>query len=1194
MTNCFSVAKINPAPLRSLKQYINSLDNIYMKLPKLLLAIAITVMSASGTRAQFSETIFYDTLTKVSSDGYVHSCLADGKYIYVSGSSFSETSPLPTVTKMDTAGNVIWTATDESDNRFSGNWGFKNSMNSCRSTIKSGNRIFTAAEPRAFALPTTLLHEVWCISDSTGVLLWKLNINKSWIVRLADYSDTSIIAITRTTSASNTFIGIYDYHLIHKQTGALIYSKHFGDAGLSLFNEPNVFVDNNKNILLSWDDTCKKFRDDRLNQLLWTSHIPYNGSLKMINVVTQSDNRYYFSGQNNVRCVDTATGATVWYNQYPSIGYMPGVQSGGDCIPKDILFKDSLLYMTWTSVYVGGVQLTHGFTLTRLNKTNGYMKYMAAYDFTGTPPDPPPSGTSDQLDWPFKICMDENRNIYIVGSYDRAPGQESPGNWGIMRFNSETGQKVYEATITDNPSQRSERSQAKFVTYIDGKLYAVGNLEKPSNPVYARPLFVAFDTSIIFRERYRKGIDATIRYSSSLTAILPVSVTKMALLKKVGRSSVVELRTNNNQLIWSKTFNSAAKFMVPQNMTVMADTGIAASFILYKEDPDLKVVRGVADSLVFVHFDTTGNIRFSHTIKNNPNDTLTAMQVSKDDLGKVNFVYRRKNGPLYNYYGYMLGGTSANLSSIAGSVSYDPDTSVIRLNTLQQYNRDTTVCYQTGNSSPARGWLQSNTQGIFYPNFGFRPVSFFSRIYSSLKLDSVSFFVMGRDSSGQIRGARYNHRLANPLVWSYMPAVNGTLFNADSSSQFLYTIAAGAPTKKLIINKIERSTGAAVWESGRTPIAKTNILPVDFKYNNINRRFTIGGYIIDSTRSGLGSAYFYIVLDSTGTIINDLVRPGFGLGETRINAINVLQNGTNIYGGSHNRSDYGTVGFYNSDCVGNTLVASVSITAPAGNFCIGSPITFTATPVNGGSSPSYEWKVNDITVGTDSPTFTSSTLTNGAQVKVIMTSNGSCLQSSTATSNQITVALQPATTVSVSISGNTTVIQGQSTAITLTLTNGGSTPLYQWQDSTVGHTWQNINGATGSTINYIPVSTGDKLRVLITSSMNCATPVPAASNALSFTVNTITAVDPTPASEAGVIYYPNPTTGTLYIDSLKLSDRWETFVITTLDGRNALGAIDVKNKKQISINLSRLPAGMYIGVLNGRNKARVFLRFEKL
>lgn len=89
------------------------------------------------------------------------------------------------------------------------------------------------------------------------------------------------------------------------------------------------------------------------------------------------------------------------------------------------------------------------------------------------------------------------------------------------------------------------------------------------------------------------------------------------------------------------------------------------------------------------------------------------------------------------------------------------------------------------------------------------------------------------------------------------------------------------------------------------------------------------------------------------------------------------------------------------------LPASVSITAsPGDTVCAGTSVTFTATPTNGGTTPIYQWYVGATAVGTNSATYTSSALTNGNTVSVVMTSNATpCLTGSPATSNGISMTV---------------------------------------------------------------------------------------------------------------------------------------------------------------------------------------------
>jgi beta-glucanase (GH16 family) len=59
-------------------------------------------------------------------------------------------------------------------------------------------------------------------------------------------------------------------------------------------------------------------------------------------------------------------------------------------------------------------------------------------------------------------------------------------------------------------------------------------------------------------------------------------------------------------------------------------------------------------------------------------------------------------------------------------------------------------------------------------------------------------------------------------------------------------------------------------------------------------------------------------------------------------------------------------------------------------FCAGQAVTFQANAVNGGTNPSYQWKVNGVNVGTNASAYTTSSLQQGQIITCSMTSNVAC------------------------------------------------------------------------------------------------------------------------------------------------------------------------------------------------------------
>jgi hypothetical protein len=196
-------------------------------------------------------------------------------------------------------------------------------------------------------------------------------------------------------------------------------------------------------------------------------------------------------------------------------------------------------------------------------------------------------------------------------------------------------------------------------------------------------------------------------------------------------------------------------------------------------------------------------------------------------------------------------------------------------------------------------------------------------------------------------------------------------------------------------------------------------------------------------------------------------------------------------------------------------VASVSIAASSNPVCLNTSVTFTATPVNGGASPVYQWKKNGSNAGSNSPTYTYNPVNNDV-LTCIMTSNGPC--TSPATSNAITMTVNPITaSVSISASANP-VIAGTSVTFTANPVNGGTTPSFQWKVNGFN------TGTNSPTFTYLPVN-GDAVYCVMGPNAPCVTGLLFNSNVLTMTVNSlpgslVVTLPNKTAMPGDVLYYP--------------------------------------------------------------------------
>ena len=94
-----------------------------------------------------------------------------------------------------------------------------------------------------------------------------------------------------------------------------------------------------------------------------------------------------------------------------------------------------------------------------------------------------------------------------------------------------------------------------------------------------------------------------------------------------------------------------------------------------------------------------------------------------------------------------------------------------------------------------------------------------------------------------------------------------------------------------------------------------------------------------------------------------------------------------------------------TDVTVNPVVpVSVSVAASANPVFRNTPVTYTATPTNGGSTPAYQWQVNGVNVGTNSVTYTYIPV-DGDVIKCILTSSLTCVSNNPANASVIATVI---------------------------------------------------------------------------------------------------------------------------------------------------------------------------------------------
>lgn len=262
----------------------------------------------------------------------------------------------------------------------------------------------------------------------------------------------------------------------------------------------------------------------------------------------------------------------------------------------------------------------------------------------------------------------------------------------------------------------------------------------------------------------------------------------------------------------------------------------------------------------------------------------------------------------------------------------------------------------------------------------------------------------------------------------------------------------------------------------------------------------------------------------------------------------------------------------------NSLVdVNVDIAASSTDICQGESVQFEAIANNEGANPVYQWLLNGVAVGNNSPNITLIDLEDNQEVSCILTSSVSCAATAIDTSNLVAVSVTPVQDIDISIEADTdTICIGREVAFTAIPINGGDSPEFTWFVN------GQIVGDNGAVYTANNINNGDEIVCELIASGNCILSFIDTSNVIVADVQDCTVNTEDYTFDTNIKIFPNPTDGLLNIDIQGLQD--EVLIhITDVQGRLIKKDIieDVKNDLNLFYDMnSYLPGVYFIKITN--------------
>lgn len=859
----------------------------------------------------------------------------ENEFIYVGGQTFGNGYALtPSVTKIDTAGNTLWT--------YSLNKDF-DKANFDRNSQAYGN-----GEVRMLIMDETAVYAYLTKSKNTDTELWKLDKITGNIVWKRPVPNIISMAI----AAAGEMALIYNkngltYELINTMTGrtALIKTLWANNPAVATLS-----FDTDGSAYLSYSSKLFKYNSPHLNTLLWEKQLV---NAYVTNLIPKGDGSIYIMGNRQATFgeaviagrINKVDGTTIWLSQPENRYYT-------DERITDFKISDNYIYATSMNKLVGSV--FPAYHIWKFNRLTGQHIFDKAFN----PHAPPDNHYAAAL----SLVVDPHDNIYVTG-FEKADSYWY-GDWGICKFNAE-GTLVYNQKVYDGTSYPSQQGHGLLNFILNNRIYNVGVAQSSAIPGDANLYVMSVDTGAAPTPGNLKKAVAYYQQPSAVKQILPYLSSKYVVYSQLGNGIKVELKNaRNGNTIWQKNISRGA-YLAADKIVITADQKILLSCIRYGSLEMRFDYNNAEDSIYFIKIDSLGAIKFDTAYTFFEREKFVPIQLYAG-LDSMNiYAYSMKDDYLYDSSIHFF-----NIESPKDAFATF-GTYISSFYMSIRGRQELIIPKKEDSAVHVTSWLSGGTKAI-YRVFKFTDGRH-SKVENSvldddlvvqnlIKYDSSSFVYCGRERLTSIYKLGRREFNQTSVAWLKKQPAGQTIEGISASQNCIYV--SGTKAGSLIISSLDANDGTQRWEKILTPTGTNRFyVPLDQKYNPVKDQYTVCGYIGDSTQITYTSQPFYVTVDTLGNIIKEWSKaPDFNR-DNQLNTIAVSPAGQTLIGGAlfvtpHGRSAV----LIEADTAIKTAPDVPIIVANPKEACAGETITLTA------SSPdcdgcTYQWNDPLLTVG---------------------------------------------------------------------------------------------------------------------------------------------------------------------------------------------------------------------------------------